>query len=190
MGRAHDFSISLTPDSCIVAALMIILVPLPWLVAWILAATVHEAFHCLAIYLCGRGIFGIQIGLNGAQIQTENLSDPEILLCTVAGPAGGLLLTCFAAVFPELAVCAFLQSAFNLLPLYPLDGGRALHALSRMLFSDQFAYKLCETVEAILLACLFALGIFAVFKWNLGMLPILFCTVLALRIWRIKIPCK
>lgn len=190
MGRAPEFSVSLTPDSCIAAALMIILVPFPWLVAWLLAVIVHEVFHCLAICLCGRDIFGVKIGLHGAQIQTENLSDPEMFLCAVAGPTGGLLLAFFSSTFTELAVCGVLQSMFNLLPLYPLDGGRALHALARMLFPEQFACNLCATVKFVFLTGVMILGVFAAFAWNLGMLPMLFSMLLAVRVWRIKIPCK
>lgn len=190
MARDSEFSISVTPEACVSAALMLILIPLPWLLAWFFAAALHELFHCLAVYLSGRRVLGIQIGMDGARIRTGALTELETLLCAIAGPAGGLLLIFTASMFPKLAVCAFLQSAFNLLPIYPLDGGRALHSLAKLMFSEKAANKLCLAVEVLFLAGLLLFGVFGAVVWNLGVLPIIFAGLLAVRVKKIKIPCK
>ena len=48
------------------------------------------------------------------------------LLAVLAGPAGSLLLLSLYRVLPRVAVCAAVQGFYNLLPIEPLDGGRAL----------------------------------------------------------------
>ena len=116
-----------TPQAWILAAVMLLLVPLPWVSGWFFAALLHEASHCLAIYLCGEHIHRIQIGCRGAKITTGTLSDGKAIFCALAGPASGFLLLFLAKQFPRLAVCGFFLSLFNMLPIYPLDGGRALH---------------------------------------------------------------
>ena len=131
MARDYDF-ISVSPQCWIGTAVMILLVPFPWLCGCFFAALVHELFHCLALFLCGERIYHIQIGWNGARIDTGNLTDGKMILCALAGPFGGLLLLLVVRQFPRLAVCGLFQTLFNLLPIYPLDGGRALHAFASL----------------------------------------------------------
>lgn len=168
---------------------MLILIPLPWMVAWLLAALVHEFFHCITTVLFGKHIYSLVIGMNGAQIQTEPLSESESLLCALAGPFGGLLLILSAPVFPRLAVCALFQTVFNLLPVYPLDGGRALFNLTKLFMREKTACKLCGAVKFFALVILIVFGALAA-VWNFGLLPLLLALVLTLRMMKIKIPCK
>lgn len=63
------------------------------------------------------------------QIHTGDMSPAEAVICALSGPLGGLLLTLTIGYLPRLALCALVQSIFNLLPFYPLDGGRALRAM-------------------------------------------------------------
>lgn len=190
MARISRISITVAPEAYVCAALMVILIPLPWLSAWLIAVVIHELFHCLAIILSGKQISGIEIRIDGARIQTGALSDIETLFCTLAGPIGGLSLLLGAHTFPKLAVCAFLQSVYNLLPIYPLDGGRAFLSMGRILFSEVVAHKLYLSVKALLLSVLLFFGLLAAFAWKLGLLPLAFAVLLILRTKKIKIPCK
>ena len=190
MGRASKLPISVTPEACIGGAMLVILIPLPWLLAWFLAAAVHELFHCLALILCGSRIYRIEIGLDGAQIVTGSLSDMHNMLCTLAGPFGGLFLLFSASIFPKLALCALLQSLFNLLPIYPLDGGRAFLSLGRTLLTETAAYQLAVTVKTIALLGLLVFGILAAFAWNLGCVPLVMALLLLMKVKKVKIPCK
>ena len=98
------------------------------------AAALHEAGHCLALRLCGVPIRGIRLGVLGAVLEADcsRLSYGRELACVLAGPAANLLcaLVLSAVGTPPAAAGAHLVlGAFNLLPIRPLDGGRALYLL-------------------------------------------------------------
>lgn len=95
------------------------------------AAAIHEGGHWLALRLLGAKILGLRIGVLGAVLETDSrsLSYGGELIAVLAGPganlAAALVLT---ALDRELLAGAHLVlGAFNLLPVRPLDGGRALY---------------------------------------------------------------
>lgn len=110
-------------------ALMLMLVELRWVGAFLLSAAIHELCHILALLMLGCPIQEISVGLTGAKLHIGTLSRKQALVTSLSGPVGGLLLTMTGKWFPRLAVCAFFHSVINLIPLYPLDGGRALRSL-------------------------------------------------------------
>lgn len=117
---------AVSPFAFLMGALLLLTLPLPWLAAAVAAAGIHEAGHLLAIRLLGADARKIQVGSTGAKIHTC-FSDPwREFLCAAAGPGAGLLLLLAARWFPRIAVCGLVQSIYNLLPIYPLDGGRML----------------------------------------------------------------
>jgi membrane-associated protease RseP (regulator of RpoE activity) len=105
------------------------LVDLRWVSAFLVSAVCHEMCHLLALWLQGCPVNRIAVGIFGAQIQTDLLTSRQEFIASLAGPVGGLLLMQTAQWFPRLAVCGFFHSAVNLIPLYPLDGGRALRCV-------------------------------------------------------------
>lgn len=190
MAQESKLSLSITPQACVYGAVMLLTIPLPWVAAWVITAAAHELCHCLSLYLCGRRIERICIGAMGAKIQTQLLSDWETLFCAMAGPASGGFFILFAKYFPKLAVCALIQMAFNLLPVFPLDGGRALRSLANLLFPENFAAKLCTAMEVAVVVCLMLTAVLICTVWNLGITPILFVLLFLVCTKKIKFSCK
>ena len=132
MNRQFPIEFSVTPGSCILGALMLLLLPLRLVFAALLAALIHEGAHILALKLCKNPVSGLQIGVGQILIRTAPLPPGQELLCALAGPFGSFLCLLLVRSFPLLALCGFIQGAYNLLPLYPLDGGRALNCILQL----------------------------------------------------------
>jgi len=124
--------IIISPSACVVGALTILLLPLQWIIAAFIAAAFHELCHVVAVRLCGGRIDRLQIGDRGAVIQTNALTAWQQLLCILSGPMGSLVLFLFVRWIPRIALCALFHAVYNLLPIYPLDGGRAIRCLLHM----------------------------------------------------------
>lgn len=122
---------------------------LVWLAVAALSILVHELGHAFTARSFGLGPVSIVLhGFGGLATHQRARKPTTSLLISLAGPAAGLLLVPVAlglsaalpATVPSLvalAVSALLWinlvwSGFNLLPIYPMDGGQALHAVLTM----------------------------------------------------------
>ena len=181
---------TVTPRFYVLIAATLIVVPLPWLLGWLLAAVIHELCHYAALLFCKAPIYHVEIDVQGAVIETSGLTWGQAVICALAGPAGGLILLAGSNVFPRVAVCALLQSVYNLLPVYPLDGGRALHGVLTGLLSVSAADLVCTIVGYFTILSVLVLCCCAAFAWNLGYLPLFFGLAFCVRAMRAKIPCK
>ena len=152
MIRPFPVDISITAGGCITAALTVLILPLPWLASIFLAAFIHELCHLLCLRLFKINIIRIRIGMQGAAIETAPLSPIQELFCAAAGPAGSFLCLLFLRHFPMLALCGFLQGIYNLLPIYPLDGGRILNAIMELL-TPTHAEHICGCVSKCAVFC-------------------------------------
>lgn len=120
----------------IALACYLLLMPIQWVAGALAAMLVHEMGHCAAIWACGGRVYRIRIGAFGAKIETEPMENRQTLICALAGPVAGALLILFYRWIPTAAVCALAQTVFNLIPIYPFDGGRVLGAIGAMLKKD------------------------------------------------------
>ena len=171
--------IDIRPNTYIYIVLLIFLIPLKWLLAWIFAAVFHEFCHWLAVKLCGGEIYRMTIGLSGAKMECGPMSNKKKLFAVLSGPIGGLIPLLFARWIPRTALCCWLLSMYNLLPLFCLDGGRAVAIL--------FGSKAIVIQRLFLLA----LSIFAAYLsvvLHFGLLPLGIIVILWLK--NRKSPCK
>lgn len=113
-------------------AVLLLTVPIRWILAAFLAALVHELGHYLALRLVGGGLSGAVISPRGARLEAFPMSPGRELLCVLAGPAASLSLLWLIRFFPRIGICGLIQGMYNLLPIYPLDGGRAVGCLASL----------------------------------------------------------
>ncbi len=162
-------------------AILLFLVPLPWFSAWLIAVVFHEFCHWSAVRLCGGEVFQLTVGLGSANMDCSVLPDGKRLVCVLSGPVGGFLLLFLGRWLPRVAICSWILSVYNLLPLLPLDGGRALRILIRQ------DVVFCRT-QKLLLALMTIAAAYFMFSLHFGTLPLVIVGVL----WHKnrKRPCK
>ena len=168
--------IDVTAGFCILWAVLILSLPMKLLLGAAAAALFHELCHAAALKLAGGRIGGITFGAGGITMEMDAMAPGRELWCALAGPAGSLML----AVLPlgTVSLCALVQGIFNLLPVWPLDGGRAVGCLLELLGLQRLQRGL---------EWLFLLALLGAAAWlRLGMGAVVLWMLLAAR----KFPCK
>ena len=162
-------------------ALLLLVVPVRLLLAVVVSAVVHELFHILAIRLIRIQINSIHIAPRGAVLLTQPMNPKQELLCALAGPLGGFMLFLFFPWMPVISLVSITHSLYNLLPLYPTDGGRILQCLTQLACSAKVGGLIVYWVEAITLSLLIALSVYCSVRIGFGIIPIIFGVSLLLR---------
>ena len=144
---------------------IMLFVPLTWVVSIFVAILIHELSHVRTAKKLGykTDYVFIDIFHGGALIDSSyTRNNKDNLLIALAGPMSNLFLalgtflitTLFVSVNPEVniesPVTGFLAEftginvilfVFNLLPIYPLDGGRISKSIFRMIFGQDKGRK-------------------------------------------------
>lgn len=161
--------------------------------------TIHECAHMIVAKLFGYPIEGVTIYPFGLCARMKYIGMGSVgkeLLIIMAGPLMHLL---FPTIFSLLVEASFISSAymdylcmlnrsiliFNLLPVYPLDGGRIVQSLYHLVFRYTtaqyltfltgiinlfllFWYRILSTPSAIIVMCFLLLQIIMAWK-QIGM---------------------
>ncbi len=152
--------VNITPWSCIVLAFLLLTVPVRWLFAAIFAALVHEAAHYIAACFLGGRVEGIRLSGSGAAMGVWGLSPGKEAVVALAGPAGSFLLVLLSELFPELALCAMVQGSYNLLPIFPLDGGRTVRCVLSLVLGKDKSRMLSQEIGWGSMLAILILGIY------------------------------
>ena len=171
------------------AAAAVLILPLWFYISLVIAAIFHEFCHYLALNIADTQVYRITIGPFGASMETEAMSPGRELLCAMAGPLGSLMLVPCFRWMPGIALCGLIQGVFNLLPIYPMDGGRVLQCLLELLRIPQ-REKICDAAEWMTVLGILILGFWGKWHWDLGWGGVIVGAILFLRLIRRKIPCK
>lgn len=147
----------------------------------LLPIAAHELSHILALRLLGQSITGFMPDVGGLCIRyAGSCTAAGHILAALAGPLGGLIYALVAihcAHIPgrewleQSAGLSFLLTAFNLLPLLPLDGGRVFSQLCVLSLGEERGSNLCHCVSSVLLALLLTGGV-ALAAWKKSTAPL------------------
>ena len=188
--RRQTVPVLVLPQFYIVLAVSLLVIPLKWLLGWFFAAAFHELGHYLALRICRCPIYSIQIGLTGAAMVTAPMSSATELICSISGPLFGACLLLLSKQFPVLAVCAFTQTAYNLFPVYPMDGGRVLRCVLKYLLPERTAIRISNVISFALYGAGAVLLMVVCIRLSAPALLLLIGIVFAFKYYRGKSSCN
>lgn len=149
------------------------------------AVAAHEAGHLLALRALGAQVLSLRLGFLDARIETRVLSYRQELPAALAGPAASFFCgVIFSRHAPGFAAISLLLGAFNLLPVWPLDGGRALRAGLGLRLSPVRAER--AALAAGLLTCALGFGgaLWFARAYGAGMMLVIVWCVIFVRLAR------
>ncbi len=174
----NKLQIKVQPDFLITLSLALILIPVPWLLSWLVAAAIHELFHLIMLRLCRYTVMSFNIGASGAGIEADMEPGLKMVLCAAAGPLAGFMLLPAVHIIPRIAICGLLQSLCNLLPVYPLDGSRLLIGFLSLCLEQNAVVKICSYIEKMVIAAIVITACYGTFRLHLGIMPLILMFVM------------
>lgn len=150
---------------------------------WFLVGiAVHEAGHLLSMVVFGVPVKRFHLTAAGAVIDGGFIGYGQELFCAAAGPASSFLLAVICGrSAPELSVVSGLLGAVNLLPIYPLDGGRILRSVLLLRLQQSRAEKILRYVTAVVSSVLMVCACWAAVELQSGLWPVFAALVV---LWR------
>ena len=161
-------SLAVTPPAMLVWAAFCLWLGAEGALMLLVCAAAHEAGHLLAIWALGGRVKQVRAGALGAVITMEWMPYLREALAAAAGPATSMLFTLLmvllaretgAGTFHLMAGASAALGVFNLLPAYPMDGGRILYALLAHRFGCDAASRVLPIAGYASAACMAAGGI-------------------------------
>ena len=145
-----------------------------WL-SYLISLLIHEAFHLLAGYLLNKR--GIRIALTPVGFRgTWNNFQPEkrtqCIICA-AGPLGNLSVAVILMLIPvnseilrDLARANLFIGVFNLIPLYPMDGGNILLIFLYKYVGSKHTYSILKQIGQVIRIFLLITGLVLIFAYK------------------------
>lgn len=149
--------------------------------SFLILSLLHELGHLAAMVLFDVGVRHIRVGALGTVISTAPIPLQAEVLCSLAGPFVNLF--CFWVLRPfrlDAALISLLLACYNLLPVYPLDGGRALRSVLCLCLPLHAAERVEGAVMLLTLGGVVGSAVY--FYPEFGFMPLIFCTVLIARV--------
>lgn len=144
---------------------------------------IHELSHMLVGILLGLKPKSLHIMPFGLSIVFEDLSSRKLveykkILVTLAGPMSNLviiLITSFLniniSLKENIIFANILIAIFNMLPIYPLDGGRIINSLLNLRFEKELCVKIVNRISNIVMIIITAASsIVVIYYKNLAIL--------------------
>ena len=151
----------------------------------------HELGHAITGIILGLKIKKININVFGLSIEFENYGKERInnkIIIDIAGPAINIISFIIAVIFKkeEIAYINILLAIINLLPIYPLDGGRIVKNVLLKKYNYKQVVGYTEKISKDTLIIITAISsILILYIKNVGIfLVILYLWSIALKEWK------
>ena len=168
--RSRRFHLTVQPGFWILLCLMLFLDGSTAAV-FLAAAACHELGHLAALRLLRIPVRGLTLSGSGAVLCVDLTGELREIWAVLAGPGMNLLLLlCFRSACPGFALCNLLLAGYNLLPVFPLDGGRLCEMALPRLFGAA-GEGICLVLSRLVLAAAVACGVYGTCVLHLGLLP-------------------
>ena len=137
----------------------------------LLASVLHELGHLACFIYFGQTPIDVELNALGMRIKRDqeiNLSLKQEAVVALAGPFVNLILAlltylCQIEVISRAIIINLVLACFNLLPIFELDGGRAIYYLLCTRFEAETALKVINILSAITLFFLYLIGFAVLF---------------------------
>ena len=107
------------------------------------AMGVHELAHVVMMLACGGRVRRLTLRFADLRIDAAGLGYRQELLAALAGPLVNLICgALFCMRSPAFAAYSLMLGIYNLLPVWPLDGGRALYLAAAWLAGPSTAERI------------------------------------------------
>ena len=172
--RARQLHLRITPGALLLGAWLNYTDTQGLLPLAILCCVAHELGHILLLLVLRIPVSAMTLSAVGAELSIPSpLSWKQEFAVSIAGPTVNILL-CLLAMSrgnPLLAGMNLALGLFNLLPVYSLDGGKALNALLNLLLGAWAGQRWNQSISAAVSVLILTAGFRACFLYgNLTML--------------------
>ncbi len=145
----------------------------------------HEIWHIIALKVQGGKIKSLSALGVGIKLSSGMLGYKQEIITALAGPTASffmfLVFLPFALKNEHTMFCCFCNLIIfiiNILPVFPLDGGRALYFFMCQRFLPEYASKITKAVTIIFLLPLFVLSVIILIKTGYNLSLMLICLYL------------
>jgi stage IV sporulation protein FB len=134
------------------------------ILACILAILIHEGFHIIASRLFGVALYAFRPAIVGISARFKGThSFRKQIAVYMAGPLGNFLIAVFLINTKGFLLNLFEANLaigfFNLLPLFPLDGGQIFIIISYKLLGSSRTFRIAKRLSFMVRVCLVMAGI-------------------------------
>lgn len=175
--RLHPLFILLCAVFAVLSQFLILLYAL-------LSVLIHECAHQLVAKKLGYSLNKLTLMPYGAVLSGEGIKDEDMFAVAVAGPAINFFISLIIVAFWWIIPASYnytLQlfranmsiGLFNLLPLYPLDGGRIVISFCKNKLKALKLIKFTNIVFSALFMALFVVSAFWKINYTLGIASVM-----------------
>lgn len=152
----------------LVLFLFLIFKQLEMYILFMIFVIIHEFFHLLTGIILGYKIKSLKIEILGISLGFhENINEYnniKKIIILMMGPISNIIIALIFDFFklPKIVYVNLVIAIFNLIPVYPLDGGQILNRILRIIYGNIEAYKITSWINTIIMSIITAIASIAI----------------------------